>query len=323
MYTQCPACGTVFSVSAEQLDAAGGRVRCGACRAAFDALLYLVERLPDAQSAASVSGSRTADDGTARPQPAGSPARGAAGDASPPARDPTAVLAPGKDIEPSHRTRQAYGSAVVPPAAVGPGEPSRGADPGAPAGDTPRMESRVPDALRADLGLARRDRLPWPVRALQIPLALALVGLLAAQVAWLVPVDLLGRAPFLRPWLERMAPTFDAASAALGWDRPAPRDPGRIRVRDRDIREHPEHRGALLVRATLVNEASFPQPPPRVRLTLFDVNGAVLAQRVFLPSEYLEPAGAVPVAGAGIPWQLRLDVVAPPAPAVSYQIDLI
>ena len=35
--TRCPACGTTFRVSEEQLDAAEGRVRCGACDQVFDA----------------------------------------------------------------------------------------------------------------------------------------------------------------------------------------------------------------------------------------------------------------------------------------------
>ena len=43
MFTRCPACLTQFRVRAQHLTAAGGRVRCGACGQAFDA----VSRLSD------------------------------------------------------------------------------------------------------------------------------------------------------------------------------------------------------------------------------------------------------------------------------------
>ncbi len=43
MYTLCPHCKAVFRITAEQLAAKQGRVRCGQCRAAFDALEHLAD----------------------------------------------------------------------------------------------------------------------------------------------------------------------------------------------------------------------------------------------------------------------------------------
>ena len=40
--TRCPRCGTLFRASDEQLDAAGGLVRCGACEEVFDARQHSV-----------------------------------------------------------------------------------------------------------------------------------------------------------------------------------------------------------------------------------------------------------------------------------------
>ena len=45
MYTQCPECGSAFRVTAEVLQQARGKVRCGNCRAAFNALDHLSESL--------------------------------------------------------------------------------------------------------------------------------------------------------------------------------------------------------------------------------------------------------------------------------------
>ena len=46
MYTTCPECETAFRVTAEVLQKAGGRVRCGSCGHAFSAIEYLSEQLP-------------------------------------------------------------------------------------------------------------------------------------------------------------------------------------------------------------------------------------------------------------------------------------
>ncbi len=303
MFTQCPRCGTVFSVSEEQLDAAGGRVRCGACRAPFDALLYLVRQLPGGSPAASAAGKRVRGPAVGT----GAPVRPAPPPVPEPPRASSPVTRPDEPASPGVATGRTPGPR---PETVGVG--AGAATEGMPA-------QAVPEPLRADAERAGR-RLPsgWQA-AIQLSAALGLVALLAFQVAWLAPADLLARAPAVAPWLERLAPAFDRASGLLGWERGStPRDLARIRIRERDIRDHPEQPGALLVQATLVNEASFQQPPPRVRLTLFDVNGAVLAQRVFLPAEYL--AGEPPQPGL---WPLRLELLAPATAAVSYQIEFL
>lgn len=57
MYTQCPDCATAFSVTADVLRQASGKVRCGGCGNAFDALAYLSESKPTEMPTASSSGS--------------------------------------------------------------------------------------------------------------------------------------------------------------------------------------------------------------------------------------------------------------------------
>ena len=46
MYTQCPDCEIAFKVTAEVLKQAAGKVRCGGCGHAFNALAYLSEQMP-------------------------------------------------------------------------------------------------------------------------------------------------------------------------------------------------------------------------------------------------------------------------------------
>ena len=47
MYTQCPDCSTAFRVTADVLKMAAGKVRCGGCGNAFNALDYLSESMPE------------------------------------------------------------------------------------------------------------------------------------------------------------------------------------------------------------------------------------------------------------------------------------
>ena len=51
MYTQCPECSTAFRVTADVLKQAAGKVRCGGCGNAFNALEYLSESMPERQPA--------------------------------------------------------------------------------------------------------------------------------------------------------------------------------------------------------------------------------------------------------------------------------
>lgn len=321
MYTQCPGCATVFAVRPDQLDAAGGRVRCGACGKPFDALLYLVEDLPAVPPAAE-PGRRTAT-GMAPAAPARDPR-------PPPQAEVPATGAGGQGPAQTLAPAEPHPGAAGPLAAAG---SHLGAPASAPAPVRPRprdhpeprpalASARIPEPLQADLAAAAR-RASVLGRFGRLLAVSVLLVLLVLQIAWLAPAQLLARAPFAQPWVERLGPWFDAASAAIGWERAPPRDLGRIRVLERDIREHPTWPGALLVHATLLNAASFRQPAPRVRLTLFDVNGAVIARRAFEPREYLAGGGpALEIPSAGLV-QVRLELLAPASPAVSYQIEFL
>ncbi len=48
MYTQCPECDVAFRVTAKVLKQAAGKVRCGGCGIAFNALEHLSEEIPEA-----------------------------------------------------------------------------------------------------------------------------------------------------------------------------------------------------------------------------------------------------------------------------------
>lgn len=60
MYTQCPECQIAFRVTVEVLRKAGGRVRCGGCEHAFNALDYLSDGVPGTAANQSSSGTNPA-----------------------------------------------------------------------------------------------------------------------------------------------------------------------------------------------------------------------------------------------------------------------
>lgn len=95
MITQCPACGTHFRVTPEQLQVHQGQVRCGRCATVFDglrALAALPETAPDAAEG------RAGEAGAFRLEPV-EPAQMAAAPQGAPARAPEAAGG-GKDYGP-------------------------------------------------------------------------------------------------------------------------------------------------------------------------------------------------------------------------------
>jgi predicted Zn finger-like uncharacterized protein len=66
MYTHCPECSTYFRITAEQLRAAQGKVRCSNCDTVFNALETLEESLPAGQVTAN-------EDVPAKPSPKDKP----------------------------------------------------------------------------------------------------------------------------------------------------------------------------------------------------------------------------------------------------------
>ncbi len=295
MLTCCPRCESWFRVRAEHLSAAAGQVTCGECNTVFDALPSLVEER---------DGSAAVELGDLVPAPTPEPTAASMSEPDPePERelepDPAPVVVEAPVIS-------AESAALA--FAFAPGNDSRfdelpaplvthslSADEHAilftePGSDAP-LEDTIPearamvDALYGELGPP-----PLPPRRTGWRVLGALFAIvLLAQLAW-----------YARSWVELWLP------ASVGWyttlcTRLACAQPpatSRIRLIARDVREHPQYRNALLVNATLVNEAAEPQPYPVIELRLHDAGGRVLGARRFAPTEYLDQSIAL---GDGMP----------------------
>lgn len=138
MQTRCPACGTAFRITPEQLRVKGGRVRCGHCRAVFNALSYLVEErksTPPTTQAEAVAhdAALNALDSYALPEPGGDP----------------------EDVAALPETPEAAASTILPdeaPATPTDEWPAEVAEDSAEQAESPTFEATEP--LTADMALA-------------------------------------------------------------------------------------------------------------------------------------------------------------------------
>ncbi len=175
----------------------------------------------------------------------------------------------------------------------------------------------VPEALREDL--ARMDE-PQPATFRGVgawAAALALLAALGLQYLWFAPQDLSARFPMVRGAVQRFC-------LETGCMVEPERAPDRIHMISRDVRAHPRYEGALLVTATFSNGATWPQPFPRLRFSLYDVNGETIATRTFTPEQYL--AGVLPADAPlppGQPVQVALEMLAPEEAAVSFEFSFL
>lgn len=303
MFTRCPACHTLFRITAETLRAAHGQVRCGRCGTQFDALEHLMERAVAPAAEASGSGASLADRlQEARSAPGGEEPRTVAerAEAGMDAAADTGGAPPagGPDVAPETEPETEAGT-------------QQGARPEA---VTLGLDREVVEAALLGETPERRGAGRRIAASLAV---LALLAVLGLQWAYMQRVPLYERQPALRPWLQRMC---DVLHCAL----PLPRAPERIEVLMRQVREHPRVAGALLVDLTFVSRAGEPVAYPVLELQLSDLSGNRIAGRRFAPREYL-PADTDRSKGLrpNVPQHVTLELVEPDAQIVSFQFEFL
>ena len=175
--------------------------------------------------------------------------------------------------------------------------------------------ARVPDDDLSELDLTR-STLPVPRSGRKwLGLGSLLLGLvLGAQVVHHFRQDIV-RNPQAGAALRQVY-------AALGLPLSPDWDLDAFELRQWGPNEDVAPGAALTVRASLTNGAAHAQPYPLLRLTFEDRFGSAVAQRDFMPSEYLKSAPqAVRQLAAGESTEAELSVVAPGADAVGFRLD--
>lgn len=248
MYTQCPECLSVFSLDAQTLAKAHGHVGCGHCGASFDSLATLTEQLP--------------------PEPF----------AELPVNEP-AFEPPGLDLV-------VYRPRPDPPAVIE--EETSAAEAAAPGASdfsqlvfAPRF-AREPRARKPRRSHGHRHqrqpgasrRWPW------IIVCTVLAMLLVIQLAW-AQRDMLIRDPTVGRWLR-------TTCNVLRCELPLVAAPRQLRLLASNVQAHPSVPGALMISASVRNDAAFAQPYPVLTITLSNAQGQRVAMRRLQPREYLD-----------------------------------
>ncbi len=94
-----------------------------------------------------------------------------------------------------------------------------------------------------------------------------------------------------------------------------------LRLLERNVFTHPVTSNALMVTGSFVNQAPFAQKMPDLLISLFDVQGKPIANRLFKPNEYLLEDRNRSVIPPQSPIQFRLEVVDPGTDALTYEFE--
>lgn len=121
----------------------------------------------------------------------------------------------------------------------------------------------------------------------------------------------------------RYRPLMEAACRLTGCVLPVRRDLSRIEVLDRQLAPAEGAVDGLEFHSVLANYAAFPQPFPRLKLSLTHFDGDPIAQRTFPPEEYLPPEVAAKTMPVGEPFEIRLLLAPPEKTLGGFSIELL
>jgi predicted Zn finger-like uncharacterized protein len=139
---------------------------------------------------------------------------------------------------------------------------------------------------------------------------------LGAQLAWAY------REPLLK--VPRVRTLAAAACARVDCRLPVLSDRRRIALLARDVRPHPSVPNALIISATMVNQAEFAQAYPLLEITLSDLDEQRIAMRRFTPEMYVHDRDALRRGLApGATATMSLEVEDPGKHAVAFEFRFL
>ena len=165
------------------------------------------------------------------------------------------------------------------------------------------FEPDVPDST----GLLTQ-RWPWVAGIATLALLLAL------QVVHARRNDLVRNAAF--------GPALAGAYDFFGLSVLAPTDLSAYELRQWGAASDPREANRLMLRASIVNRASYAQPLPLLRLTLQDRFGGTLGQRDVGPADYLPGSGTQKLLEPGQRADALIRFVDPGSEAVGFELDI-
>lgn len=303
----CPVCATPHAPDAEACEFCGVSLREPEAKveSGTDAPPHATEdaptTAPEAKTAFDAMAAANDDDAMADAERIADDNADGNGDASTHDAEPTApaIAMPADDAETASDESAEIPafSADSPPSAAAPAPPPRRG----------RAPSFARKATASDASRRRLQRIEWSVIG-------ALTVVLLVQVV-ASDFDQLAAGHATRPWLQRMC-------NVLRCTLPPWREAQALRLLQRDVRANPQRPGTLRVSASFRNDARWAQPWPRLRVTLSDADGRMIAARDFAANQYL---GATPTANGIASGQVAgaaFDVVDPSPRVTAFTFEL-
>jgi len=197
----------------------------------------------------------------------------------------------------------------------------------------PEIEDQTPaeDELKEELPRVLPDVIPPELRAesragkprfAHLETTLLSLGIIFSILAGIIQYSYYHRYQLvqhnnLRPWLIKLCDI-------TGCDLPEPRDPKRIELSSKNIFSHPNTPNALMISATVVNQAEFEQAFPLLELHFEDIRGKAIAGRRFTPEEYLGiPSEEISKMEPGNPVPFNIEIIDPGQDIISYEFDFL
>jgi len=326
MYTKCPNCSALFSISSDQLRLAKGYVRCGGCQQVFLALETLAENISDYDQQA---GSdlfvdevmEAMDESEEETPPAFTDTAGSGQQATVTAQNDKPELFVDEvaaAINAAEETQDypTITDEVLEDDDLLPLDESEEEDtPEVQQATQPRKSgtaAEVPLAIRESPTATRRS---GRETALGLFMIFFLIMLLLGQAVYFMRDDLARRYTELRPWIEKFCQYADCRLGTTS-------DIAKINIIDREVRSHPNEKNALQVTATFASASALDQPFPDIKLIMSDKLGLDIAGRRFTPQQYLVNTSLI---GKGMrpktPYHLRLELADPGQNVVGFSFS--
>jgi hypothetical protein len=119
-----------------------------------------------------------------------------------------------------------------------------------------------------------------------------------------------------------LGPLVAGAYSFFGLTPLAPTDLSAYELRQWGAASDPREAGRLMLRASIINRATYAQPLPLLRLTLQDRYGSTLGERDIGPADYLPGTGVPTLLGPGERADALIRIVDPGTEAVGFELDV-
>lgn len=291
MYTRCPGCGSIFEIAADALEECAGDVECGVCNTRFDANQSVIE-----EGAEIIN---RAEQAVANSQPLESMPLPQTDDD----QTPTLDAAVGLPIPVDESVFDELLDDM----------------------EAERGEVEIQGTLPLDVSPEQDLPLP-PMEAaeVEVPDIPQSMASTPAVTIWLQP----GSIAVIVLTMILLAQFVVAFHMQLGGNSSGNTEPQSVppspwEIMDRELRADPDRADALVLRAVIRNASDHPTPLPRLRLVVTDTAFQPIAQRTFLPSDYMQPGSAGKKLAANALLPVSLLITRPSRVWGGFQVQLL